>query len=282
MDRASNKHIYGYSWYLDHMAVGWAGLVLNDYEAVMPLPTRKKWGIRYLYEPFLVAQGGLFASKPDAALLEAFLKTIPSVFKWWEFPLNHQNLFDIKGFPLYSRNNYVLDLDKPYETLFAGYRENIRRNIRKSAQMGCYLKKDIPAADIVHLALQFGPAFHESDQQNFLRLFSFLHQKGAARTYGILSKQHELISSAVFFYGDRRAYYILVGNHPNGRTLGSSHALVDAFIQDHAGKDMVLDFEGSDLRSLAFFYSSFGARQENYAAIRMNRLPWYARWMKKE
>jgi hypothetical protein len=73
-----------------------------------------------------------------------------------------------------------------------------------------------------------------------------------------------------------------VGNHPNGRTLGASHALIDAFIQDHAQQDMVLDFEGSDIRNLAFFYSSFGAVAELYPAFRLNRLPFWLRWLKRQ
>ena len=34
---ADNGLIYGYSFYLDHMAKHWDALVLNDYEAIMPL-----------------------------------------------------------------------------------------------------------------------------------------------------------------------------------------------------------------------------------------------------
>jgi hypothetical protein len=44
---------------------------------------------------------------------------------------------------------------------------------------------------------------------------------------------------------------------------------------------MVLDFEGSDIRNLAFFYSSFGAKEENFAGVKLNRLPFYLKWMKK-
>lgn len=40
-----------------------------------------------------------------------------------------------------------------------------------------------------------------------------------------------------------RAYYILVGNDPAGRELGASHALIDAFIRENAGKLDWLDFE---------------------------------------
>jgi hypothetical protein len=72
----------------------------------------------------------------------------------------------------------------------------------------------------------------------------------------------------------------MVGNHPNGKTLGASHSLIDAFIKDHAGEDIVLDFEGSDIPSLAFFYSSFGAVEEKYSAIKLNKLPALIKWLK--
>jgi hypothetical protein len=77
----------------------------------------------------------------------------------------------------------------------------------------------------------------------------------------------------VLLISAKRLYYILVGNHPNGKTIGASHALINAFIRDYAGTDMTLDFEGSDIQSLAFFYSSFGAVEEKYVGVKLNRLP---------
>ena len=278
---ASNGLIYGYSWYLDRMTQNWSGLVLNNYEAVMPLPWKSKWGIRYLYEPFLVAQGGLFAKKADAEMLRQVLSAVPSSFRWWEFSLNHGNVFALEEFPLHLRSNYVLPLHASYETLCRGYRENIRRNIRKSVQLSCITEKGIPLRSVIELAEAFGQPFRKEDMDRFEGLYATLQEKGLAQTYGIRSPDGKLLSSCAFLFSHNRAYYILVGNHPNGRTLGSSHALIDAFIKDHAGRDLVLDFEGSDIRNLAFFYSSFGATEEKYAAIRLNRLPWWMRWAKK-
>ena len=89
------------------------------------------------------------------------------------------------------------------------------------------------------------------------------------------------LASAAFFIFQNRAYYILVGNHPNGKTVGASHALINAFIKDHAGRNLILDFEGSDIHSLAFFYSSFGATEEKYCGIKLNRLPGLLKLLKK-
>lgn len=280
IDEASNGLIYAYSFYLDAMSDHWDALILNDYEAVMPLPWRKKFGLCYLYQPFLTAQLGLFGNNPKAELLENFLKNIPSKFKLWDFPLNQQNGFRLNHFQLYQRTNYVLDLEQPYEVLFNNYRENIKRNIKRCFQFGCYVKKNVELNEIIELNKLQAKDVSEKDYQNFSKLYQFLKDKNAAETYGIYSKQNELLASCVFTFSNNRAYYIFVGNHANGRTLGASHALIDAFIKDHAMQKLLLDFEGSDIPNLAFFYSSFGAKEESYSAIRLNRLPWYVKLFK--
>ncbi len=283
IDNASNGLIYAYSFYLDAMSRHWDALVLNDYEMVMPLTWNKKYGITYLHQPFLSAQLGLFGKNPDASLLGQFLSAIPVKFRYWDFYLNHHNIFELEGFSLYRRTNYVLNLGKTYEEIYKGYSENIRRNIRKAEQMNCTVQKDFAAEKVIELALQQMRQYSKESGENverFRQLYSILHQKMMAITYGVLLNE-ELVASCIFFFSHSRAYYILVGNHPNGKTIGASHALIDAFIKDHAGKKMLLDFEGSDIRNLAFFYSSFGAMEEKYAAIKLNKLPFYLKWLKK-
>lgn len=282
LDNAPNGLIYAYSDYLDAMADNWDALVWKDYQAVMPLPWRKKYGVHYLYQPAFVAQLGLFGSNLSADLLQAFLQAVPKKFRYWDQPLNHHNLFTLKAYPLFQRSNFVLPLNQPYESLYEGYRENSRRNIKKAMHYGCYVKTGIDIDGIIELATQQTQQSETAgkDFKNMALLYRQLQQQSKAVSYGVYSQQHELLASCALFFSHHRAYYILVGNHPNGRTLGASHALIDAFIRDHAGQNLLLDFEGSDLRNLAFFYSSFGATEEKYAAIRLNRLPWWARWLK--
>jgi hypothetical protein len=280
IDKASNGLIYAYSFYLDHMADNWDALILDDYMAVMPLPWRKKIGIHYLYQPSFTAQLGVFGNNISADLFEKFLNSVPSKFKLWEFPFNQHNLFQIKNFNLYQRTNYALSLNRPYEILYDNYRENVKRNIKKSIQYGCYVRTGIDVTSIIKLAKQQPNAVAENEFQKFEKLYHLLKEKSAVKSYGVFSNQNELLASCVFTFSHNRVYYILVGNHPNGKTLGASHTLIDAFIKDHAGRNLLLDFEGSDIASLAFFYSSFGAKEEKYSAIKLNKLPWYIKWMK--
>lgn len=282
--KAGNGLIYGYSFYLDCMSQQWDALVLNDYEAVMPLTWNKKYGISYLYQPFLTAQLGVFGNAVTPELITAFFDAIPRRFRYWDIYLNHKNVFPLSAYTLYQRSNYVLDLTKPYTDLYTNYRENIQRNIRRAVQAGCTPVKDFESEQVIELAVAQMRTYTKESQENvqrFKKLYQHLYAQGKAITYGILSAKKELIASCIFLFSHNRAYYILVGNHPDGRTIGASHALIDSFIKDHAGQNIWLDFEGSDIRNLAFFYSSFGATEEKFAALKFNRLPFYLKWAKK-
>ncbi|HMI78943.1 MAG TPA: GNAT family N-acetyltransferase [Ferruginibacter sp.] len=284
IDRAGNGVLYAYSFYLDTMSKNWDALVLNDYETVMPLTWNKKYSIYYLYQPSFTACLGIFGNQLSSETINEFLKAVPAKFKYWDIYLNPGNFFKLTDFTLYERMNYVLSLNGSYEHIYSRYRDNIKRNIKKAEQLGLLINKNISVAGVISMAKEQAQHFADipaADYKQFETLYSLLYQKEKATTYGVYTKEGQLLASAVFFFSHGRAYYILVGNHPNGKTLGASHALINAFIKDHAGQNIKLDFEGSDISSLAFFYSSFGAVEEKYSAIRLNRLPGPLKWFKK-
>ena len=271
IDEAGNGLIYGYSFYLDHLAKHWDGLVLNNYEAIMPLTWNKKFGIHYLYQPPFTANLGIFGQNPDEEINEQFIQCIPKKFRLIEISLNPGNIIGTRLSFLVSRTNYILSLDKSYNDLYNGYRENHQRNIQKALQGGCIIKKNIGAEEIIHLNKEqmknLAPIADEA-YTSFKRLYEFLSAKNRTATYEIINKENKLLASCVFFFSHNRAYYILAGNHPDSRSTGASHLLIDAFIKDHAEKNLVLDFEGSDIESLALFYNGFGATKEIYPAVR--------------
>ena len=282
IDNASNGLVYAYSFYLDCMSKNWDALVLNDYEAVMPLTWNKKYGISYLYQPPFIAMAGIFGKNLTTDITESFINSIPAQFRLIEISLNHGNV--VTGKETLKLNNYVLNLRKPYNAIYDNYRENIKRNIKKSIQAGCYCKTGVPVDDVISLnkeQLQHVLNITDEDYSHFKKLYDFLLIRQQAISYGIFNSKNELLASCVYFFSHNRAYYILVGNHPDGKTLGAGHYLIDRFIADYSERELLLDFEGSDIRNLAFFYSSFGASLETYPALRINRLPWWMKWLRK-
>jgi hypothetical protein len=257
----------------------WDALIQGNYERVMPLPWRRKLGFYYLYQPAFTAQLGIFGNELTSQDIQAFIKAIPSKFRLADLSLNAANTYNLTGFK--RRKNYILNLGMPYEMLVHQYNDNGKRNVKKALGFGCRVVTDIAFNEVLALAQQQvkGKA-EKKDYLHLSALYEKLHNQLQARTYGVYLKQ-ELLASCVFFFSHKRAYYILVGNHPNGRKFGASHLLIDNFIKEYAGQPIVLDFEGSDMHNIAFFYSSFGAKVEPYPAFRYNRLPAILRWLKK-
>ncbi len=281
--KATNGLIYAYSFYLDKMTTHWDALILGDYEYVMPLPWRKKMGIFYLYKPAFIASLGIFGNSPDQETSKAFLNKIPSKFKLIAIDLNNGNDLNGSNVKIDQRINYILPLNRSYIDIRSGYRDNLQRNIKKAAQFKVSYSKDIPIEDIITISrsqLPVGSSISDLDFKNFTELFRVLKMEEKAVTRAVYSNTGKILASCVFFFSHHRAYYILVGNHPNGKTLGASHYLIDQFVQEYANSELVLDFEGSDIRNLAFFYSSFGASVETYPAVTIDRLPWWVRWVR--
>jgi hypothetical protein len=256
IDTSPNGLIYAYSFYLDAMSENWDALILDDYEMIMPLTWKKKYTIHYLYQPVFAASLGIFGNNISAQKVKSFLEKIPSKFKYWDFYLNRDNLFSIPGFPMYERSNYILPLLENYENLKSKYASSHVRNIKRAIQFGNVVKKNIPIADVITLAKEQAKNFSSIEEKsftNFSSLYQFLKEKNSATTYGVYSPQNKLVASCAYFFSHNRAYYILVGNRP----------------------------DGSNIPSLAFFYKNFGSRLEKYPGIKMNKLPAIAKLFKQ-
>lgn len=274
IDQAANGLIYTRSYYLDITAPGWAALVLNDYDAVMPLPVRKKLIFTYLFEPPMTPILGVFGNEISVALVNAFLQSIPAGIKFWDYSLNHFNPLLPGVYPAYTRNNFILPLHDSYESIERRYRENTRRNIAKAKRLACVVRKHTAVDDVIKIARQQFPLFTTVKPGLFEDLKKiFLHPGHGSATYGIENGQGQLLSAAAFLFFNKRAYFWLVGNTPESRKYNASYLLIDAFISDYQNQPLTLDFEGSDNAGVAGFYKKFGAVRESFTTIYYNKLP---------
>lgn len=271
---ADNGLLYACSSYLNSMAVYWDALVLNDYEMVMPLPCRKKIGFNYLFQPSITPALGIFGNGVTPEIVNQFIDAIPAKFRLWDVSFNNSNTVYIKKGTVVKRNNYVLDLNKTYDELQKKYSENVHRNIARAIKSECVLKKDISFEEIGAICKREFPKFTIVENGLFEKLHTvFKIYSADSESYGVYSKEGVLLASCIFLFFKKRAYYWLVGNTPESKQLGASSLLIDGFIKAHSGKELLLDFEGSDATSVAEFYKKFGASLEQYTTIYLNKLP---------
>ena len=146
-----NSRIYAFSWYLNIVADNWDVLVLNDYEAVMPLPWRSKYFIKYIYPPAWTQQLGVFSSfKIEAYLVNQFINAIPKKFKKITVQFNAEN--DVSSFKTEKRTNYILKLDKPFEEIYKGFNKNRKRDLKKAETEKYSIDKEISADEFLYFS----------------------------------------------------------------------------------------------------------------------------------
>src|SRR5258706_9036440 len=213
IDTATNGLIYGYSFYLDTMAKHWDALVMNDYEAVMPVTWNKKYAIYYLYQPFICAALGVFGKNVSAEMLSLFLDKIPKQFKYWDIYLNTTRLLPDRQFTISTRINYTLNLNQPYSVLYNNFRGSYKQIIKKRAANGLVIKQNINVKEIISIAQQTLKTISNvkvEDLRKFEQLYKLLFEKTKAINYGVYLK-NKLLASGIFFFSHNRAYYVLAG-----------------------------------------------------------------------
>ncbi len=258
---AVNSRVYAYSWYLDIVAEGqWDILIKGDYEAVMPLPWRRKYGLKYISKPPWTQQLGIFSvNKLSQTVINTFVKSIPFFFVKRVIQFNSQN--NLKELPL--KDNYILNLRDSYENLFSNFNNNRKRIVKKLENQNVEIIKDVPARVFFESYKSINdvydvPEKHESTLKQIL-----LSNKKQINIWVIKDKD-KIICGLIWLKDFYRLTYLLPFANKKAKKDNLPTLLIDTLIRDFQNSNLVLDFEGSNLDGVARFYRSFGAVLENY------------------
>lgn len=267
--------IYAYTWYLDQVADNWSALVLDDYRYVMPVAWKRKVGMKYIYQPFYTQQLGVFGrDDPDPDLLRKMLKLLYRKFRFAGLNLNTRNLVgEEKPLEVVDKSNYVLPLDREYNHLFASFKTNTKRNLKKSIDLSDLVDKGISVEELVDLKRRNDVIKRSEEDYKWLKnLLAAIISRGEGKIYATRT-EGRLTAAAFFAFSKTRAIYLLSASSPEGKDRRAMFRIVDAFVRDHASSGRILDFEGSNIPSVARFFIGFGARAEIYQGVSFNRLP---------
>jgi len=263
--KSYNSMIYGESWYLDIVSPEWEALVLGDYEAVMPLPKKKKYGISFLAQPFLTQQSGIFSEqKIDKKIIKRFIQKIP----YWSYciNMNSENCFE----KAMTQPNYVLDLQQSYDKIYLSFSQNTQRNVLKSKKAGIVIKNDL----LPNIFLDFyfsTKKYLESNKNIISKLITVGFERKKLSLYGAYTIENKLVATLCLLHSKNRLIYLLPVSNEEGKKTFAMFVVINEILCKNAEKSIILDFEGSRIEGVARFYRGFGARLKPYYQIRRLR-----------
>ena len=274
---AACGNIYAFSWYLDIVHPGWDALVEDDYQSVMPLTGGKKFGVNYLFQPYFAQQLGVFSKALTVETTEAFLKAIPSKYRFAEFRLNEGNALAEGTLGVAYHRNVLLDLGAGYDVLRSQYHQNTKRNLAKAESCNLQLVDAVDPNEVIALFRDNRGAmigkWGDAEYARLVALTQAAISRAAACVLGVTEKGVDrLLCAAIFMKTDKRMTFLFSGLTEEGKQRQAMTYLLDQVIQKHAKQSVTFDFEGSDDDNLARFYLGFGGREVQYPSYTFNRL----------
>jgi len=283
IDSSLQSKIYAFSWYLDIVCNTWDVLVLNDYEAVMPIPWRKKYGIKYVYPPFWVLQLGVFSN--EVIDENEFLTPLFNKFKFVELRMNTCNNFELYPEFLQLKQCQKLVFNTTYSSTLSHYRKDRKKDLQKAAAADLIEKwNDHPSNLIQLFKNNIGkrtPNIKETDYENLEKLIAICIEKKIGEILSVYDKENKLVASVFLLKHKNSITKLISSTDLNYRKNGANTFLIDRVIFKYHKDFSVFNFGGSSIKSVASFSKSFGAETEKYHQLKMNKLPKFLQLFKK-
>jgi hypothetical protein len=269
VENAIQTRVYAYSWYLDIVADNWDVLVLNDYEAVMPVFYNIKYGLKYSLQPYFCQQISIYSiDKIDDLFIKKILKKIPKSVFFTDINFAFQPASKV-----ILKQNFILNLNQEYNKLYKNFRKDRRKSIRKATEANLSYQDFNNKIALIELYknvfdfLKMPKKYF--DKINALIEYCLNNKLGFTRN---IFHEEKIVCIGFFLKYNGRIYYLLGASIKEGKKYGATTFLLDSVIKEYSETKNILDFEGSTIPSIASFYKSFGSELTHYYNYKSNAI----------
>ena len=265
-----NSNIYVQSWYLNIVCEKWHALILNDYEAVMPLYERIKWGVPTIRQPLYCQQLGVFSINTNIDVLK-FVESIPKKYRYININLNRHNNY---SFFKEKKVNHILFLDEDKSRIQNNYSNSTIKNINKA------LEKGFAISSLVDSSIKFCEHKAKLGKSYMNKRLLVAQEKiidhclknRMGKIFSVSYQNKNCCSIFIMIHNNR---LILQSSYTNeiGKKNGAFFLLLDHIIKLEEYNNFTLDFEGSVLKGVAKRNIGFGAKETFYLTLEVRRFP---------
>jgi hypothetical protein len=246
----------------------WDALIVGDYEGGMALPYIRRFGIKKLYQPFFSQRCTWFGTNADTTNKTIF-QHIKKHFYLLHFNTNIEP--NIGRLSVKQRTNYTLSLEKSYEDMVKNFSKSVRKRLQKNSGLDIILEtKNLDSDALIDLYRKaygdLNPQLKEIHYQKLKSIIQLAEEKSQILSIKVFSS-NELVAGLMFFHYKNKLVYALGAPTQRGRKMNALTFAFAYLIKKFENTSQVIDFEGSNIPSVAGFYASFGAEKSYFYEI---------------
>lgn len=287
--------IYALSWYLDIICPEWEALVwpsAAEYAIMMPLPVRRKLGLRALHQPLFCQYLGIFSKQElTAGQCCMFITALATHFNYISaYAFNPDNyavmsgLKCLKDFHLNTLQTHWLDLGQTYQEVNAGYSKDRRANLKRGIKAGWTISESRDFEPLVelfksHHAARIGRVSAQA-YEVLTSLGQHCLKEGAATLFYARSDEQIHAGVLITHFSDR-AIYLFNAADTKARKDCARTVILDDWFRSRAGSMRFFDFESPLVASIGQHYRGYGASAVPFYELSRNALPFPIRQMQQ-
>lgn len=259
LENSEQRNWYAKKEVLDQLSGNWEIIMYGDYEAVLPVPLRKKFGITFVIMPLFCQQLGIFSQKDNVKINDQFLKFLKRKYKVFSYSFNHQNsLSEI----LVKKKNYIIPISD-YPTLRRKKYFKGRKSTAKCAQHLHYRQIELNSEHINFIENNFKGITKQTDINRFRNYMNFLRQNNALQLCAAYLEE-KLINVAVLVSENNQISLLGLINDETYRNENGPSFLIDKILSLYIHEKQ-FNFMGSNIRGIEVFFKSFGGELQEYS-----------------
>lgn len=289
------------SWWLDAVAGNdWERIKIEkhngDIAAAFPIYKTKYMGFKTLKVPPITQTLGIYIENTGAKLskkLEKEKKLINQIISQLPPKYNYDFYLDIdneyilpflwNGFKAEPKYSYRIEDLSDIDIVWAGFKENVKTDIRKAQKKVCVSQGD----DIELLIKMERKTFERQgrklpfDESIIRKLDNELKSRDSRVLLYAYDDKGNIHAATYFVFDNNRCYYLLSGGDPDFRNSGATSLLIWEGIKLASNRVKIFDFEGSMIEDIERFVRSFGACPRVYYRVtKLNVILSMAEYMK--
>lgn len=257
LNKSVNYRIYAEVWYLDTLVENnWDCYVLNNYEAIMPLPFVKKFGIKFITQPIYCQQLGVFHQKNlSKEIFKKFEKKLHrNLVRAYSFNEENTEMFEPEG---EKRVNQIIKLDQFH---IDNYSKMVKRNVNYFLKQKLTIKENFEIESLLKFKIEHKN--HIVNISYYKKLLTILDRHNFLDIRFV--ETEDVLGFICFMKSNNRFFYLDSAVSQIGKNKKVPTGILHIILEELKGRSLIFDFEGSSILSIYKFYSGFGALKRNY------------------
>lgn len=284
-ERQTSLPLFLHAWWLDATCGDAWDVALvekgGEIHAVLPFLAKRSRGFKLISQPMLTPHLGPWLVDTGAKsandlgrqkdLMNALIDDLPAHDRYqqnWSPRITNWLPFRWRGFSQTTQYTYVLDLQQDHQQIWQGFRENIRREIRRAEKRhGIVVDHDASVEDFLELNRK---TFERQGRQPpypaalVHAINDAARERNCRRIFLARDADGRAHASAFIIWDSETAYYLMGGADPELRNSGAMSVCMWEAIRFASTVSRRFDFEGSMVESIERFFRAFGASQSAY------------------